>query len=207
MAYGTEKVTTLWRGQKLDEVKAYWAQELAHLTRDELARGFESMRGKHPSWPPTLYDFIDLCRPAQSAIDPETAFHEAVRGCEQRKLGEPGKWSNRAIYWASIDVSAFDVLNSTWPQIRARWSKALETRLVDQNLPEIPEPPKQLAAPPPISRDEKIPALEVMREQVGGEAKRNARAWVKAIIDRHAAGDKTLPDIAYRMALNSENIR
>ena len=61
MAYGTEKVMTLWRGQDLGEVKALWAAELGQFTAAEIKAALVALPGKHPSWPPTLYEFIDLC--------------------------------------------------------------------------------------------------------------------------------------------------
>lgn len=146
--YGN-KFADAWESQSIEEVKAVWADELAGYTADEIRAGLIALRQRAPTWPPTLFEFAAYCRPlARGPADPEIGFHEAVRGLDQRKRGEAGEWSHPAIYWAAQDVGPFDVLNCTWPQLRARWSAALERRLAEANLPPIPVPPPQLPAPP-----------------------------------------------------------
>lgn len=205
-AYGTEKFTALWRTQDMAEVRACWARELAEFTRDELARAVAALPKAHPSWPPSLYEFAALCRPAPAAISHESAFYEAVRGLEDRKQGRMGNWSTKAVYWAAVDVSAHDIAGSTWPQIRSRWTAALDARMADGNLPAIPEPPKQLPAPERI-RNGEHPQLDAWAALVAGTPRVSPRAWVQKILDRKAANDPMLTDIAYRMALESENVR
>lgn len=204
LIYGTDKVQGMWRGQSIEDVQGFWSEELAGYSAEELRRGVQAMRN-NPTWPPTLYEFMDLCRPPQGQMSPEAAFYEAVRATEQRKRGEMGAWSKPAHYWAMMDVSAFDVLNSTWPQIKGRWTQALESRLKDPNPQPIPEPPKQLAPPPPITDEEAGKRLRELGAKVPGS--NNRRAWVGKILERKARNDPTLSDIAYRMALNSENIK
>ncbi len=111
-----------------------------------------------------------------------------------------GHWSHRAIYWAAIDVSAFDVLNLNWGQIKGRWTKALEARVADGNLPEIPEPPKALPQPEVVKtgQDERLDALAA---KVGKGL--HPRAWVKKLLERKANGDTTVSDIAYKMAIEA----
>ncbi len=199
MTYGN-KFADMWAGQDVASVRQMWASEMTGYTADEIRGGLERMRSKHPSWPPSCYEFMDLCRPA---LDHESAFHEALRGLNARREGKPGEWSNRAIYWAASDVTMFDMLNLTWPQIKARWTKALEARLSDPNLPQIPDVPKALPAP---TREE-INATALIAAKVGVSARRNPRAWVDKILERKARGDTTLSEIAYKKALESENVR
>lgn len=191
-AYGTEKTQAMWRGQDRTEVKLFWGQQLAKFSSDELRAGVNALFAAHPSWPPTLPEFATLCRPQ---VNHEAAFVEAIRGLEHRKRGEMGQWSNRAIYWAAQDVTPFDVLGSTWPQIRARWITALDRRLTDPNLPAIPEPPLQLTAPEgqPASNTENLAHLHAM---IANAPKVGPRAWAGRLLERHAAGDKTVSDHA-----------
>ena len=198
MTYGN-KFADMWAGQDVASVRQMWASEMTGYTADEIRGGLERMRSKHPSWPPSCYEFMDLCRPA---LDHESAFHEALRGLNARREGKPGEWSSRAVYWAASDVTAFDMLNLTWPQIKSRWCKALDARLADPNLPPIPDIPKALPAPP---RDDEIPKAIVAK--VGATARRNPRAWVEKILERKARADTSLSEIAYRKALESESIR
>lgn len=203
--YGTEKFAALWRGQDIDGVKAFWAQELAHLTPDELRHGFETLRREHPTWPPTLYEFADLCRPAAPTLEPEITFHEAVRGVEERRNGAVGQWSSRAVYWAMVDVSPFDVSNSTWPQIRARWTRALEARAADPNLPAIPEPPRALPAPPKDG-ETNAEGLARLHDLIAKAPKVGPRAWAAKLLQREADKDPYLHPIAVEMAKDAERI-
>lgn len=203
--YGTEKFAALWRGQDIDVVKAVWSRELGALTGEELRGGFERMGRAHPTWPPTVFEFVALCRPIAPTVEPEIAFHEAVRGVEERRNGAMGQWSSRAVYWAMVDVSPFDVANSTWPQIRARWTRALEVRAADPNLPAIPEPPLALPAPPKDG-ETNAEGLQRLHEMIARAPKVGPRAWATAILERHAAGDKTLYPIAVAMAKDAERV-
>ncbi len=203
--YGN-KFADMWKDMPIASVKACWAEELAGYSGEEFKRGLDALRSKHPTWPPTLFEFAALCRPSAPAIEPEAAFHEAVRGVEQRKRGNMGQWSAKAVYWAAMDVTPFDLLNSTWPQIRSRWMRAFEARSADANLPEIPEPPKQLEAPPPVRNGEDA-RLDAMREQVGAVVKRDPLAWAKRLIERHENGDKTVYPIALAAAKDAARIR
>jgi hypothetical protein len=202
VAYGTEKFAAIWRGQRFDEVKAVWATELGKFSGLEIRAALDVLPSKHATWPPTLFEFIELCRPR--TIDPEAAFHEALRGTYARRDGRHGEWSQRAVYWASLDVSAHDMLNLTWPQIRARWTRALDARLADPNLPVIPAPPPQLPAPEaPIASN--VERVTQMLTTLTGQ-KRDHRGWVQKILDAKAAG-KAVSDYAYRMALKSADVR
>lgn len=196
-AYGSEKFVSLFRNQEMADVKALWAAELSGLSADELRHGLEAMRAKHPSWPPSLYEFFALCRPT-SAFDPEAAFVIAVRGLTARKEGQMGEWPNRAIYWTAMDVSAFDVLGSTWPQIRARWTDALRKRMDDPNPPQVPEPPKQLAAPTYEADADAEKRLQDMRNLV--VKKDGFRSWAHAVLKRHENGDPNITPLALEMA-------
>lgn len=210
MTYGSEKFAQMWRGQQLVDVRAFWASQLAALSADELRAGAEQLRPRHPTWPPTLHEFIELCRPSAATIDPEGAFHEAVRGLEARKHGKMGEWSSRAIYWAAIDVSAFDMLGVPYPHLRARWTRALEARMRDANLPQIPEPSKQLPAPAPVSRSEAAVALDNLRADIGhgGRSQRaNPIAWADSIIERAKNGDPLVTPIVLAIARDAERIR
>jgi hypothetical protein len=204
MIYGTDKMQALWRGQEFYAVKDFWAEELGSFSADELRKAFAAL-DKHPSWPPTLIEFKALCRPTAGSVNHEAMFYEAVRAVEKRKQGEMGSWSCKAVYWAALDVSAADVLGMTWPQIKGRWTQALDARLADPNLPVIPEPAKRLPAPEvPIDRN--LERVHEMLATLTGP-KKDHRVWVQAILDRKARNDATLSDYAYRMALKSADIR
>jgi hypothetical protein len=103
-----------------------------------------------------------------------------------------------AIYWGG-GRRVLDA-NLTW-QIRARWTRALEARLADPNLPAIPEIAQRLPEPPRRIRTGEHPVLDQIAGEVGKAGKSDPRAWVQKILERKARNDPTLSDYAWRMAL------
>ena len=62
-AFYGDKFAMMWRGSKIDEVQKAWAIELAKLSREQLKAGSESLTALPK--PPTLPEFINLCRQAR----------------------------------------------------------------------------------------------------------------------------------------------
>lgn len=94
--YGS-KFADLWRGCDLASVKALWAEELAGYAADEIKRGIDCCKTR--DWPPTLPEFLKLCRPP---VDFERSFFEAAKQIGLRDSGTD-EWSHPAIYWACRD--------------------------------------------------------------------------------------------------------
>lgn len=61
--YGA-KFADAWKGCDLQNVKAVWAETLGALSRDDLAAGVAGCMERE--WPPTLPEFVKLCRQARS---------------------------------------------------------------------------------------------------------------------------------------------
>jgi hypothetical protein len=109
MIYGTDKMQGLWRGQEMADVKKYWAAELAGFSGDELRDGFSKLRREHPEWPPTLYQFVDLCRAAVKLeahkalpwpkVDPATTDPRiaALRDALKMPKSDPLAWSKKLL--------------------------------------------------------------------------------------------------------------
>ncbi len=57
--YGSKFADT-WKNCDLENVKSVWADGLGGMTRDELLAGVMGCKGK--DWPPTLPEFIKLCK-------------------------------------------------------------------------------------------------------------------------------------------------
>lgn len=72
-AFYGDKFAMMWRGSKIDEVQKAWAIELAKLSREQLKAGSESLTALPK--PPTLPEFITLCRQARL----EQAAYQAPR--------------------------------------------------------------------------------------------------------------------------------
>lgn len=204
LTYG-RKFTDLWQGQNAEELKLHWAKQMHDLTDEEMVRGVIKMRKQ--DWPPTLPEFLKLCRPD---INPLNAYYEAVEGSRRRELGEVGTWTHPAIFWASVRVSAFELKNQTYSQIRQRWEAALSAELAKDQWEEIPAP--MIALPAPGKEKVSKEVVTKLMENLKGVAKSaNARIdhkrWARKILDREKAGDKTLTKIQIdfaKQALNSE---
>lgn len=138
--YGA-RFADMWSGLDMAKVKAAWAEDLGDLTLDEVTRGVSACKLR--DWPPTLPEFLSLCRPS---LDPESAFSEAVQQMALRDQGRD-RWSHPAIYWAAVTIGAFDLRNMAWSAIKPRWSRVLQAELAKGEWPEVPPRLEALSAP------------------------------------------------------------
>lgn len=153
-----------YAGVPQDVLIAEWGAELAGLTGDDIRRGLDGCRDL--KFPPTLPEFLGLCRPP---IEPHTAFMEAMRNMRERDLGRNPAWSHPAIYWAAVEVTYYDMRQSTYSAIRVRWERALADQLrqrtwepIPQALPALP-PPTKGAGPSPAVRERLAGLVRIKR--------------------------------------------
>lgn len=198
-AFYGNKFADMWRGSDVAMVKELWAHELGKLTRDEVTKGAQALMTLE--WPPSLPQFIKLCRPP---LDAQKAFVEALNGLVARDRGEVGVWSHPAIFWATTRIGGFDMKNSTYAQIAGRWQAALEDEFSKGQWAEIPKPVMAL----PVAKASaavaekylaKLQVLDVESSQI------DHKRWAKKIMARHQAGDKTLLPIQITMAKGALN--
>ena len=200
MLYGN-KFSDMWRNLDLNSIKALWAEELGKLTRDEFAKGANLLIEQE--WPPTLPQFIKLCRPA---IDFTVAYYEALNGIAAREKGEMGEWSHPAIFWASTKIGAFDFKHQGYSAIKVRWEKALQDELNKGAWEDIPM--ARIALPAPSMQatkgiaDKYLAGSNVIKDQA---SKSDHKAWAKKILQREKDGDKTLLQIQIMMARQAMN--
>ncbi len=188
--YGA-KFTQQWAGIPPEVLQSEWAEELAGFTGAELARGLAACRER--TFPPTLPEFMVLCRPP---LDADVAFHEAVRGLNARKAGERGEWSHPAIFHAALEVGQFDILNSTYGALKARWGRSLSDQMANGQWEPVPDVSPALPAPPPASRED---AEKAMRQMGAGEVLKQTKdhkAWARKIL----ASPRGRPLVAIQMA-------
>lgn len=139
----------LWFDQWADTPAAVmeevWRTELQGFSKSEIEAGVAACRNL--PWPPTLPQFLKLCRPE---IDAEFAWKVAGEGMRARQTGEMGNWPDPCIYWAASRFGPFEVLNEPLAKHRVSWVAELD-RARNQKakglLPEIPQPRKALVAP------------------------------------------------------------
>lgn len=193
--YGN-KFLDMWRDIDLQGVKETWAQELGKLSRDEIARGANAL--SQQEWPPTLPQFISLCKVKINAL---SGYYEAINGLAARERGEIGEWSHPAIFWASVKVGAFDLKNQGYAAIKARWEAAFEEEMAKGQWAAIPEP--MIALPAPGEKATKEVAERYIAETQVIKSESTAtdhKRWAKLIMERHKAGDKTLSHIQISFA-------
>jgi hypothetical protein len=191
--YGS-KFADMWRGTDPEQVKALWSQELGKLSREEVTKGAQALMTLE--WPPSLPQFINLCRPK---LDAQKAFTEALNGLMARDRGEVGVWSHPAIFWAAVRVGAFDIKNATYPQIKGRWESALGDELEKSQWPEIPKPVVSL---PPVKVSAEVAQKYLAKMQVHKSESSHIdhKRWAKKIMERHEHGDKSLLPVQVSMA-------
>jgi hypothetical protein len=139
--YGA-RFAQMWKGTDLSVVKTTWGKALSGFTVREVKAGLLACRTK--PWPPTLPEFLVLCRPSP---DFEKSFAEAQEQVSKRQFGKD-KWSSKALYWTAVEFGFYDLRSMSWPVAKNRWSRILVEKLAKENdLPEIPLPVQALPAP------------------------------------------------------------
>jgi len=125
-------------------VKSVWAKELAGYSPDEIARGIAACRTR--DWPPTLPEFLKVCRPA---LDYERAFIEAIEQMRKRETGGD-EWSTPAVYWAAVKLGR-DISAHPYNAIKGRWKSALDDAIDGIRTGKLPAavPKRREALPAP----------------------------------------------------------
>ena len=185
--YG-KKFTDMWGGVDPEKFRMHWSRQLIGYTPRELKRGYAE--SKKLDWPPSLPQFKKLCRPD---IDPLVAYYEAMEGCQQRAKGEIGTWSHPAIFWAAVPI-AYDLLNQSYSQMKARWEAAFKSEMEKGQWAEITKPVLAIA-PPPKTKEANREAGKVLK-QIGAsgmlKVEKEHTLWYRKILERVKNGDKTV---------------
>lgn len=164
LAFYGAKLADAWRGADLDNVKRIWAEELAAYSKDEIAAGVAGCRGR--DWPPTLPEFLKLCRPP---IDAAVAWHRAQLGARERADGKPG-FTSPVLFEAyrrmAYEIGRGEAYNKhadAWKAVLQQVQEEIAAGLVV----EITAPPLQLPEPPPLSAEEAKKRIAEMRARFG----------------------------------------
>lgn len=153
--YGA-RFADMWGGLDLSSVKSVWREELSDMSPDEISRGVAACRTR--DWPPTLPEFVKLCRPA---IDYERAFSEAVKQMQLRK-SDCDQWSNPVVFWAAASIGS-DLSNLPYSALKARWQNALDEAAEKVRSGQLPrEVPRRFDALPSPGKTS-VPKEEQMR--------------------------------------------
>lgn len=196
--YG-KKFTDQWGGADADPLIAHWSRQLAGYTGPELARGLAALETR--DWPPTLPEFKKMCR---APIDPVVAFYEAEAGMLARAAGRPGEWSHPAIFWAAHQLGQA-IGEQPYGQLRVRWERALEDWLARPKWPPIPAVAVALPAPGRTQMEaavakERINELRADGVLKTGPAPGRGRDWARKLLERDAAGDRSMSIHSLKLA-------
>lgn len=155
-AYGT-KFSDAFRGVAIATMKEVWRHGIKKngLSSDELAAGMAKCLDGSQKWPPTLPEFIALCRPP---VDFEADFEVTVEQLHAREK-RADVWPRRAMYWAAVEFGG-DILTLTYPAAKKRWHRVYSAALEAEargELAEVPPKPMELAYnPSPVPMPEHI---------------------------------------------------
>jgi hypothetical protein len=70
-AFGAQKVGAMWPIEKHEQMRALWAEQLGRFAPDTLRAACQAVIDSGMEWPPTLPEFVELCR--QSAVGRQNA--------------------------------------------------------------------------------------------------------------------------------------
>jgi hypothetical protein len=188
-SYGS-KFADLWRGVDINSVRRLWGIELAKVTREEWKHGVDSLVTR--PFPPTLPEFVALCRPP---FNLDAAVYEA---CEQMRNRTQGTdtWSSPAIFWAAVKVGHHDMVTLAHSAIKARFGKAYGEVIAQDHI--APVPKAQLhdllgngadGASNAEHAREQLARIRDLIAPIGMQQKASA-LWAFKLIARHDGGEK-----------------
>lgn len=108
--YGAQRFATMWAGADLELVKQTWGAALAKFDNETLAKALHGLVVNGNDWPPTLPQFVNICRQfnVQSKIQTQLSGPKAVVSEDNRRkvqealnnvhFAKPGKeWATKLL--------------------------------------------------------------------------------------------------------------
>lgn len=185
------------RDTGIENMKSVWAERIrsSRMNFGEIKRGLQNAQhvgGFPPGWP----EFYQLCRPMPNI---DEAMAEAMQQIPLRSEGKD-QWSHPAIYWAASKVGFFEMMNRggnarQGETVRQRFADALR-KAIAEDMPAVPPASVAPKLPAPVVTPEQIQqaralvssfSLKDMRGEPGDRL-----AWARRIVERDAAGDRTV---------------
>ncbi len=162
--YGN-KFLDAYSSMPVDKVKSIWLEEMLamRLTEEEIAAGVQGCRTL--AWPPTLPEFLKLCRPP---VDAAAAWYRAQFQAKARDRGEVG-FDDPILYEAFRSMSVEIRGGDTHHKHIERWKALLEHAAEQSRIHGLPlpdAPPKALPEPPPTSKEEAQKHIAAIAERL-----------------------------------------
>ena len=195
--YG-EKFTKQWENINPEMLRQAWAEELAGFTGDEIKSGIDACKTK--SWPPTLPEFMQLCRPA---LDKERAYLEAAEQMRIRHSTGEDIWSAPAIYWAASRIGN-DIQTNPYQSMKARWAATLDkvNHEISQGLlaNSVPAFEKREELPPPgktsVMQEEAKNRIASVVSGLNRDENYDYKGWAKKVVENQ----KDYPERSLKLA-------
>lgn len=145
--------------EAVDNWRREWASafEAEGLTTEDVRFGLQELK-KIYAWPPSITEFLLVCRPA---TQPDVAFHLAADEMANRRNFKPENWPSARMYWAAAAMG--EAMMLPYQQVKSRW--LVEWRRAAQREHEpIPQvlPERALPAPGRI-----YPSATEVHQRVG----------------------------------------
>ena len=144
LRYGNQ-FSSRWIGLDVHDLKAQWAAELGKLALAEIKAGVVRMRRECISFPPTLQEFVHLCRPAESI---ENLFLQCASLAARHLVDHATPWPSAVLYWAAQRFGMGSLSGANWVASKTRFTQIYHDCLAQQDEGSLPNMP---AAVPRIS--------------------------------------------------------
>lgn len=142
--YGARFVD-MWKNNDIALTKNVWANALAGFKAGEVKQGVESCKAK--PWPPTLPEFLLMCRPKPEF---ELLYNDAQTQISKRETKQD-RWQCKSQYWAAVEFGFHDLRHASWQNAQKKWIRILTEKINQEDaLPPIPE---ALAALPHVGQN------------------------------------------------------
>lgn len=161
-----------WVSQHGTQPSDTWTVALADVTVEQIAHAFRALLRELPEWPPSLPDFVRLCRPSPESLglpSAREAFQEAAKNMHPA-CAASASWSHPAVYHAAREVgsSRFRTASaeSVWKEFEHAYAVTVRAVIEGQELPEIPKAlPAQVSRP--TDQAEALKRIAAMKAAIG----------------------------------------
>ena len=112
--YGHKFTSIYSDGDIQFEGEREWGRSLAGYSMDDIKRGLDKCVDEHPSWPPTIGEFKQLCKPDAKEFglpDSATAWNEILNARRVSEFGESPWIFSHGIILAVRNDPKCDVFN------------------------------------------------------------------------------------------------
>ncbi len=161
-----------WASQNGSQPSDTWAVALADVTVEQIAGAFRLLLRDLPEWPPTLPEFVKMCRPSPEALGlppARDAFQEAARNAHP-SCAVDAVWSHPAVYHAARQVGLYRIrtasADAVWKEFEHAYAVTVRAVIEGKDLPDVPKAlPAQISRP--TEQAEALKRIAAMKAAIG----------------------------------------